>query len=113
MQTMVPTASLLPASRLPRSFALQYAGLLVFMIGDGVEVGYLSPFLVQTGQTEHFVALLFTAYGLAAALAAWFSGLLCDIFSSRTVMTAGLLFWVLPQILFLGVAIPADRKSVV
>ncbi|MBS1073777.1 MFS transporter [Gluconobacter sp. Dm-73] len=111
MQTMVPTASLLPASRLPRSFALQYAGLLVFMIGDGVEVGYLSPFLVQTGQTEHFVALLFTAYGLAAALAAWFSGLLCDIFSSRTVMTAGLLFWVLPQILFLGVAIPAHSPA--
>jgi len=61
MQTTFPAAPLLPASRLPRSFTLQYAGLLVFMIGDGVEVGYLSPFLVQTGQTAHFVALLVTA----------------------------------------------------
>ncbi|MEJ5156306.1 MFS transporter [Gluconobacter wancherniae] len=95
----------------PQTFIAQYLGLLIFMIGDGVEIGYLSPFLVSAGQTEHFVALMFTVYGLVAAIGAWFSGLLCDVFSSRTVMTAGLTLWVVPQILFLSIAIPSHSDA--
>ncbi|MBS1062085.1 MFS transporter [Gluconobacter wancherniae] len=95
----------------PQTFTAQYLGLLIFMIGDGVEIGYLSPFLVSAGQTEHFVALMFTVYGLVAAIGAWFSGLLCDVFSSRTVMTAGLTLWVVPQILFLSIAIPSHSDA--
>ncbi|MBS1087455.1 MFS transporter [Gluconobacter wancherniae] len=95
----------------PQTFTAQYLGLLIFMIGDGVEIGYLSPFLVSAGQTEHFVALMFTVYGLVAAIGAWFSGLLCDVFSSRTVMTAGLTLWVMPQILFLSIAIPSHSDA--
>jgi len=95
----------------PQTFTAQYLGLLIFMIGDGVEIGYLSPFLVSAGQTEHFVALIFTVYGLVAAIGAWFSGLLCDVFSSRTIMTAGLTLWVVPQILFLFIAIPSHSDA--
>ncbi|GBD56713.1 MFS transporter [Gluconobacter wancherniae] len=95
----------------PQTFTAQYLGLLIFMIGDGVEIGYLSPFLVSAGQTEHFVALMFTVYGLVAAIGAWFSGLLCDVFSSRTIMTAGLTLWVVPQILFLSIAIPSHSDA--
>ena len=95
----------------PQTFTAQYLGLLIFMIGDGVEIGYLSPFLVSAGQTEHFVALMFTVYGLVAAIGAWFSGLLCDVFSSRTVMPAGLTLWVVPQILFLSIAIPSHSDA--
>ncbi|MCC7342031.1 MAG: hypothetical protein IT170_13190, partial [Bryobacterales bacterium] len=40
-----------------------YLGLLVFMIGDGVESGYLSPFLTQHGFSQQGVALVFTVYG--------------------------------------------------
>ncbi|NHN84978.1 MFS transporter [Acetobacter musti] len=95
------------AGRSPYDFSFQYLGLLLFMIGDGVEVGYLSPFLVKSGLTEHFVALVFTVYGLAAAVSAWGSGVLCDRFGCRKVILSGILLWVVPQILFLAVAVPS------
>ena len=41
-----------------------YVGLLLFMIGDGVESGYLSKYLLERGiADENNVALIFTVYG--------------------------------------------------
>ncbi|QEO17370.1 MFS transporter [Acetobacter vaccinii] len=94
-------------NKTPRDFAFQYIGLLLFMIGDGVEVGYLSPFLVQCGLSEHQAALVFTLYGVAAAISAWTAGLLCDAIGCRKVVIAGIALWTIPQILFLSVAVPA------
>ena len=45
------------------------------MIGDGVESGFLSPYLTSLGIAPPRVALIFTAYGATAAVAAWLSGL--------------------------------------
>ncbi|MGI4747090.1 MAG: RbtT/DalT/CsbX family MFS transporter [Janthinobacterium lividum] len=104
-----PTARV--GTAIPRDFALQYVGLLIFMIGDGVEVGYLSPYLVSLGFDTHFVALLFTVYGLSAAAAAALSGVLCDTFGSRKVILAGLVAWVVPHILFLTLAIPQKSPA--
>ena len=99
--------------RTPLDFGFQYAGLLLFMIGDGVEVGYLSPYLVSLGMNEHHVALLFTVYGLTAAMAAWASGVLCDVFGSRRVIVAGIVLWIVPQGVFLAYAIPhRDAASI-
>ena len=47
-----------------------YLGLLLFMIGDGVESGYLSPYLLARGISQSEVAAVFTAYGVTAAVAA-------------------------------------------
>ena len=99
------------ANALPQDFLFQYLGLLVFMIGDGVEVGYLSPYIVSLGFSPHFSALLFTVYGLAAAGAAALSGVLCDALGSRKVVIAGLVAWIVPHILFLSLAIP-QRSAV-
>src|SRR5262245_26396734 len=71
-----------------------FAGLLLFMIGDGVESGYLSRYLVDRNISEQNVALVFTAYGLTAAVAAWLSGALSDLWGPRRVMAAGLGIWV-------------------
>ena len=90
----------------PQDFPFQYLGLLVFMIGDGVEVGYLSPYIVSLGFSPHFSALMFTVYGLAAAAAAAASGVLCDAVGSRKVILAGLFAWIVPHALFLCVALP-------
>jgi polyol permease family len=83
-----------------------YVGLLLFMIGDGVESGYLSKYLVDRGHSEERVALMFTAYGLTAAVAAWLSGALSDLWGPRQVMAAGLGIWVVFEVAFLmlGVA---------
>lgn len=81
--------------------ALGYLGLLVFMIGDGVESGYLSAFLVQNGLPRERVAVLFTVYGAAASLSAWLSGALADLWGPKRVMWVGLTIWVVFQAIFL------------
>ncbi|WP_241694353.1 MFS transporter [Komagataeibacter melomenusus] len=92
---------------MPPALAWGFAGVLIFMTGDGVESGYLSPYLVSMGFTEHDVALLFTIYGLSAAVAAWLSGALSDLWGARRVMLTGLAIWGLLQVGFLLVALPA------
>jgi polyol permease family len=84
-----------------------YVGLLLFMIGDGVEAGYLSKYLVDRGiSTEQNVALIFTVYGITVAIAAWLSGALSDLWGPRQVMAIGLVIWVVFEVGFLlfGVA---------
>src|SRR6266404_1327143 len=84
-----------------------YVGLLLFMIGDGVEFGYLSKYLVDRGVgTEKGIALIFTVYGVTGAIAAWLSGALSDLWGPRQVMALGLLVWVVFEIglLLFGIA---------
>jgi len=80
-----------------------YLGLLIFMIGDGVESGYLSPFLLGKGISQEAVAVIFTVYGVTAAVSAWLSGALSDLWGPRRVMWAGLCIWVVFEVLFLSV----------
>jgi polyol permease family len=83
-----------------------YLGLLLFMIGDGVESGYLSPYLTSRGVSQSNVAMVFTIYGVTAAIAAWLSGALSDLWGPRRVMSIGLGVWAIFEIAFLllGVA---------
>lgn len=84
-----------------------YVGLLLFMIGDGVESGYLSKYLVDRGIADATnVALIFTAYGITVAVAAWLSGALSDLWGPRQVMAIGLAIWVVCEVgfLLLGIA---------
>ncbi|MEV0370795.1 MFS transporter [Streptomyces sp. NPDC050636] len=105
--TNLPPRSLITRLGIPPTLAWGYLGLLLFMIGDGVESGYLSPYLIDQGISESRVALLFTVYGVAAAIAAWLSGVLSDLWGPRRVMWAGLGIWGVFQLLFLVAALPA------
>ncbi|MEV5124128.1 MFS transporter [Streptomyces decoyicus] len=104
--TNSPPRSLITRLGIPPTLAWGYLGLLLFMIGDGVESGYLSPYLIDQGISESRVALLFTVYGIAAGLAAWLSGVLSDLWGPRRVMWTGLAIWAAFQLLFLLAAIP-------
>ncbi|MET7802009.1 MFS transporter [Streptomyces decoyicus] len=104
--TNSPPRSLITRLGIPPTLAWGYLGLLLFMIGDGVESGYLSPYLIDQGISESRVALLFTVYGIAAGLAAWLSGVLSDLWGPRRVMWTGLAVWAAFQLLFLLAAIP-------
>ena len=99
--------ALLARIGLPTALFWGFVGTLVFMIGDGVESAYLSPFLVRRGLVEHDVAVLVTVYGVAAAISSWLSGALADVIGPRRVMMAGLAIWVVFQVLFLAIAIPS------
>ncbi len=92
-----------------------YVGLLLFMIGDGVEAGYLSKYLVDRGIAgKEAVAIVFTAYGVTVAISAWLSGALSDLWGPWKVMRLGLSIWILfhAGFLLLGVA-PGNYTMVV
>ena len=69
---------------LPRPLIWGFVGLLLFMVGDGVESGYISPFLQAHGAgTETNAGLVITIYGLFVTLGSWSAG------TSTTAWTAG------------------------
>jgi polyol permease family len=100
--TETPTRHVLDRLGIFPPLAWGYLGLLLFMIGDGVESGYLSPYLLERGISQPEVALVFTVYGITAAVAAWFSGALSDLWGPRRVMWIGLGIWAVFEVVFLA-----------
>ncbi|QWF81480.1 MFS transporter [Amycolatopsis sp. CA-230715] len=91
---------------LPAPLFLGYLGLLLFMIGDGVESGFIAPYMAGNGAgTEIKASYVITVYGVAVMLASWLSGALSDLWGPRRVMMVGLAIWVVFDILFLAVAV--------
>lgn len=113
MTTHVSTASpasggktLLSRLGLPKALLLGYLGLLLFMVGDGVEAGFIAPFLVNNGAgNETGAANIITVYGIAVMFASWLSGALSQLWGPRRVMIIGLIIWLVFDALFLAVAV--------
>jgi len=93
--------SVLNKMGIPPALAWGFVGLLLFMVGDGVEAGYLAPYLEHHGVTTRNVALLFTVYGVAVSLSSWLSGPLSDLWGPKRVMWIGLVIWGIFEVLFL------------
>lgn len=93
--------SLLARIGIPPALRWGFLGLLLFMVGDGVESGYLSPYLSTRGLDTEHVALVFTVYRLVVATAGWLSGSLSDAWGPRRVIALGLACWITFQVLFL------------
>jgi hypothetical protein len=68
--TSLARSSLLEYLSIPRELVWGYVGLLVFMMGDGVESGYLAHYLHGEGVSPGRVALMFTVSGAFAAMGA-------------------------------------------
>lgn len=92
---------------MPGALRWGFVGLLIFMIGDGVESGYLAAYLLDQGLDPGQVGVFFTVYGAAAGVAAWASGALSDLWGPRRVMLVGLAIWVVFQVVMLAVALPS------
>lgn len=91
---------------IPSHLLWGYLGVLIFMMGDGLELAWLSPYLVDQGLTVQQSAFLTTAYGVTIAIAAWFSGVLVEAIGPRRTMLTGAILYILGQSLFVGIAIP-------
>src|SRR5690625_985454 len=79
---------------LPSNLLWGFIGLLIFMGADGVENGWISPYLVDHGFSVGQVSALLTVYGVSIAVAAWFSGVLFEIIGPRKTILLGLLLYV-------------------
>lgn len=98
--------SLLARVGIPPTLGWGYLGILIFMIGDGLELGWLSPYLFERGFSIQHSASLFTVYGITIAISSWFSGVLSESFGVRRTMLLGVIFYILGTVGFVGLGIP-------
>lgn len=100
--TTNPGNSLLDKAGIPKHLAWGYLGILIFMMGDGVETGWLGPYLKGRGIDGEQIALLFTAYGVTIAISSWFSGVLAEGFGPKRTMAMGILLYIIGTVGFVG-----------
>ena len=86
---------------IPGSMSWSFLGVLIFMIGCGIELGWLSPFLEGRGMTIQQVSTLFSIYGIAVALASWFAGVFFETFGAKRTMLMGAISCILGTIIFI------------
>lgn len=91
---------------LPPTLGWGYLGILIFMMGDGVEQGWLSPYLLERGMSIQQSASLFTVYGITIAISSWFSGVLAEGFGPRRTMLMGVVLYILGTVGFVGYGMP-------
>lgn len=94
---------------IPPTLAFGFLGLLLFMIGDGVESGFITPFIASHGGgTKAMAAYLITGYGVAVAIASWLAGALSQVFGPKRIMWVGFVIWVVFDVVFLFAAMEED-----
>lgn len=103
MKTETSTAeALLDRVGIPKTLGWGYLGILIFMMGDGLEQGWLSPYLLEHGLTMQQSASLFTVYGITIAISSWFSGVLAEGYGAKKTMLLGLILYILGTAGFVG-----------
>jgi len=91
---------------LPKHLAWGYLGILIFMMGDGVEQGWLSPYLINNrGLNIEQAATLFSVYGFTVAVSSFLSGILAEGWGVRKMMWVGFLLFVAGTVGFVGVGL--------
>lgn len=86
---------------LPINIIWGYIAIIFFMTGDGFELAFLSHYVTSLGYSSSQSSFIFTVYGLIAALAAWSSGVVAEIFTPQRTMFYGFVGWVIFHIAFL------------
>ncbi len=85
---------------LPRTLTWGFLGVMIFMIGDGVELTWLSKYIDAQGFNS---ALLFSVYGIVVALASWMSGVIAETFGVKRTMFFGYLAYLIGMSSFAGI----------
>ena len=77
-----------------------YIAIGIFMTGDGIELAFLSKYIISLGFDVSQSALLFTVYAITAAVSSWLAGGISEIYGPRKTMIVGVVWWVIFHILF-------------
>lgn len=91
---------------MPQQLVWGYIGILIFMMGDGMEQGWLSPYLIENGLSIQQSAMLFSGYGIIIAISSWFSGVMAEAYGIKRTMFIGLILYLLGTVSFVGFALP-------
>ncbi|WP_406639862.1 MFS transporter [Amycolatopsis sp. WGS_07] len=88
-----PPRDLLSRIGIPKKISWGFVGIFLFMVGIGLELSWLSPYLVDRGVDVSVVAAVFSTYGVTVSIASWLSGVFFEIVGAkRTMLIAFLLF---------------------
>ncbi|MGL5408913.1 MAG: MFS transporter, partial [Shewanella sp.] len=98
---------------LPLNLIWGYIAIAIFMTGDGFELAFLSHYITELGFTPAQSSLAFTLYGLAAALAAWVSGVVAEIITPQKTMRIGFLLWCIFHVLFLTLGLSQSNYALI
>ena len=77
---------------LPKQLTWGFVGVLIFMMGDGIEQTWLSKYISDAGFNS---AVLFSVYGITVAISSWLSGVIAETYGVKKTMFAGLALYVL------------------
>lgn len=77
---------------LPKSLIWGFAGVMLFMMGDGIEQTWLSAYMQSNGIDS---ATLFSVYGLTVAISSWLSGVIGETFGIKRTMLAGFILYLI------------------
>ncbi|MBW5799635.1 MFS transporter [Halomonas elongata] len=90
-----------------------YIAVALFMTGDGIELAFLSKYLVNIGFSESQASLVFSVYGFMVALGSWMAGVCAEIYGPRRLMKWGAVIWIVFHILFLLLGLEAESLAMV
>ncbi len=96
---------------LPRKLLAGFIAIAVFMTGDGFGLTFLPKYIVDQGFSSSQASLMFTMYGLMAAVAGWASGVLAEMFGAKRIMLIGAISWICLHLVFLTMALPSGSYA--
>ena len=85
-------ASFFERTGLPKALTWGFLGVLIFMMGDGIEQTWLSRYITDAGFNS---AELFSVYGITVGVSAWLSGVIAETWGVKRTMLAGFILYVL------------------
>ena len=85
---------------LPKALTWGYLGVLIFMMGDGLEQTWLSRYIAGQGFNS---ATLFAVYGITVAISSWLSGVIAETFGVKRTMIAGFFLYLAGVAGFAGI----------
>lgn len=86
---------------IPHELRWGFLGVLVFMLGHGVEASFVAPVIGQGLGNNSVVPTVVAMYGVSVIIASYMSGALSDLFGPRRVMALGAAIWVIFEACFL------------
>lgn len=90
-----------------------YIAIAIFMTGDGVELAFLSKYIIDIGFDVSQSAMIFTVYAVTAAIASWLSGGISEIYGPKKIMALGVVWWAVFHVLFIHFGLAAKNYSLI
>lgn len=88
---------------IPYALRWGFLGVLIFMMGDGVESNFIATHITHAlhGADASLAKNMIAVYGIAVIVASYLAGALSDLFGPKRVMALGFVLWMLFEVLFL------------